>query len=140
MSNFVEVNCARKAWLKHGKYVEGAAQAALRALRIRNTSLSISLISNHQMKALNHQFRGKRVPTNILSFHVLQMFPRPDLGKKQKYLGEVYLAPQHIIERGESFEHLAVHGVLHLAGYTHTNSRDRIEMETLERRAISYLH
>jgi probable rRNA maturation factor len=44
-------------------------------------------------------------------------------------------------EQGKSFQahaaHLAVHGVLHLLGYTHDNDEDAAQMEALEVKALA---
>lgn len=55
------------------------------------------------------------------------------------YLGEIYLAPNYIKKKKENIEKLAVHGVVHLLGYTHNRNRDSIRMEALEKRVFTHL-
>ena len=68
---------------------------------------------------------------NVLSFCGLDAFPRPDLRGKL-FLGEIHLNPTFIKQKGDSLEHMLVHGFLHLLGYDHIKKGDRILMERME--------
>ena len=73
----------------------------------------------------------KNYPTNVLTFSY-QVFPDIiadiliciPLAEKEAKVKKIKLY-QHVA-------HLIVHGVLHAAGYNHTNSLDAIKMEKLE--------
>lgn len=67
---------------------------------------------------------------NVLAYEAPRYFPRPDIAGKP--LGEIYLNPQYIVEHGEDFDLMLVHGFLHLLGYDHKARRDRIKMEERE--------
>src|SRR5690242_21961951 len=61
-----------------------AAEAALRRGRApAGSRLTILLADDRQLKDLNHQFRGKNKPTNVLSF--------PADRAKGAYLGDIAL-------------------------------------------------
>lgn len=97
--------------------------------------VSISLVSNAQMKKINFQFRGKNKPTNVLSFPGLDQF----------FLGDIVIAfetlEREAREQNKQFEdhltHLILHSILHLFGYDHEEEKDAKKMETKE---IKILH
>ena len=99
---------------------------------------SIVLGDDALLRRLNGTYRGKDVPTNVLSFP-FQRPPgsRPEAGA---YLGDVVLAAETILseadERGiepvHHLQHLVVHGLLHLLGYDHETAVAEQEMERLE--------
>ncbi len=90
-------------------------------------------LTNAQMRSLHCRTKGIDRPTTVLSFPADPRFPRPDLPKGLRYLGEVYLAPDYIKAKGAwPLVRYLVHGALHLLGYTHRNACDRIEMESME--------
>jgi probable rRNA maturation factor len=84
------------------------------------------------MADLNHRFRGKPQPTDVLSFPV-------DPGENG-YLGDVVIsaetARRNARRSGRSLREelriLILHGVLHLLGYNHET--DRGQMNRLERK------
>jgi probable rRNA maturation factor len=103
-------------------------------------SCSILLADDITLHELNRTFRGKDQPTNVLSF--------PDGSTDstgQQYLGDLALALETI--RREATEqhkplihhaqHMLVHGVLHLLGYTHDDESTAHEMESLERAVLA---
>jgi len=98
-------------------------------------ALEVYLLPKSAMRELNRRFHGKDAPTNVLSFTSPGKFPHPDLPDAE-YRGEVYLCPPVIREREESMEHLAVHGLLHLLGYTHAGKRDTMKMERKEKELL----
>ena len=85
------------------------------------------------MRSLNHRFRDKDKATDVLSFPAL-----PEV--KKKFAGDlaisVEIASRNARELGHSTANeikiLALHGVLHLAGYDH--ERDAGEMARTELR------
>ena len=110
-----------------------AAAAAEKAAKFRGaSSLTILLSNDRKLKALNRNFRGKDKPTNVLSF--------PAGPNREGYRGDIALAlgvtRREAKLAGKSLAdhatHLAVHGVLHLAGHDHLRARDAKVMEKLE--------
>ena len=116
-----------------------AALAARKAVKAKG-GLTVLLAVDGRLRDLNHDFRGKDKPTNVLSF------PAGDAG----YMGDIAIAygvaRREAEESGKRFRdhaaHLVVHGVLHLAGYDHIRARDakvmeRLEVEILDRLGIA---
>ncbi len=107
-----------------------------RALHLGHGQTTVCLVSNREMARMNRAFRGKRGPTDVLSFPVDGAGPAGSTA----YLGDIAIAPE-TARRNARFSSralaqelriLVLHGMLHLAGYDHET--DRGEMERLERR------
>ncbi len=114
------------------KNIKSLANRLAKVVKITGIAIEVYLISDREMKGLNFKSRRMNKPTNILSFNAGRGSVRPDLKKNTRFLGEIFLAPDHIRSRGESLNFLFIHGFLHLLGYTHDRKRDTIKMEKLE--------
>ncbi|HEV2650670.1 MAG TPA: rRNA maturation RNase YbeY [Rhizomicrobium sp.] len=118
--------------------LEQAARLALRG-KARRGGLTILLTSDARLKTLNHDFRGKNKPTNVLSF--------PAAPNDEAYLGDVALAfgvtEAEALKAGKRFAdhavHLVIHGVLHLLGFDHVTNAQAKKMEPLETRLLARL-
>ena len=84
--------------------------------------LSVALVSDRRMRALNRQFRGKDEVTDVLSF------PANDRSAPAvAFLGDIVIASGVAARQAKSAGHairteirvLALHGLLHLLGYDH---------------------
>jgi len=112
-----------------------AADAARRSARLKG-GFTILLSGDRKLRALNHDFRGKDKPTNVLSF------PGAD-----GYAGDIAIAygvtKKEAKAAAKNFAdhaaHLVVHGVLHLAGYDHERPKDAKVMEPLEVKILGRL-
>ena len=115
-------------------------QAALEgAGRRKPCDVSIRLVDADESRTLNHQYRQKDKPTNVLSFPselpetVLDSLPREPLGDIIICVPVVFAEAE---EQGEAardhWAHLTVHGVLHLLGFDHIADDEAEEMEGLE--------
>ena len=102
--------------------------------------LTIRIVDREESHALNHQYRGKDRPTNVLSFPA-ELPPGVDI----PLLGDIVICAPLVAEEASEQEktnrahwaHLTVHGVLHLLGHDHQADEEAEEMERLE---ISILH
>jgi probable rRNA maturation factor len=87
---------------------------------------------------INAEWRGKNVPTNVLSFPASESMPVPE--GEMKPLGDIVLAhgvsAREADEQGKTLQdhatHLIVHAVLHLLGYDHEGDAEADDMERLE--------
>jgi probable rRNA maturation factor len=98
--------------------------------------VTILLADDKRLAALNRDFRGKDKPTNVLSF--------PGQGGLGGDIAIAYGVTQtEARAAAKSFAdhaiHLAVHGVLHLAGYDHERPKDAKLMEPLEVKILKRL-
>ena len=111
--------------------------------RARGT-ITIALVSDAQMRALNRRYRGKDYATDVLSFPVLADPDRPAArrrsGRGRSHLGDIVIARGVAGRQARAAGHgtpeelriLALHGLLHLLGYDHEH--DHGQMARLERR------
>jgi probable rRNA maturation factor len=130
---------------------ETAAVATLRHLGLDPDRFEISLLgcSDARIATLNADFRGKPVPTNVLSWPsedrsadrpgASPTLPRPSADDPVE-LGDIAIAlgtcKSEASVAGVPLEthvsHLVVHGVLHLLGFDHIDDADAALMETIE--------
>ena len=119
-----------------------AVAALLKRTEHEEPELTIRIVDEAESQELNHEYRGKDKPTNVLSFpfeapaHV----PIPLLG--------ALIVCKQVVER-EAIEqdktltahwaHMIVHGCLHLLGYDHIEDEEAEEMEGIERIVMAEL-
>lgn len=97
--------------------------------------VTIRLVDEAESQELNHTYRGKDKPTNVLSFP----FECPP-GIELPLLGDLVICRQVVeseaTEQGKPlmahWAHMVVHGSLHLLGYDHIEDGEAEEMEALE--------
>jgi probable rRNA maturation factor len=120
--------------------------AAALAGRIREADLAIRIVGSKEGQSLNHHYRGKDYATNVLSFpaELPEGLPK---GVKLPLLGDLVLCAPVIAKEAAAqgkpvnahYAHLTVHGVLHLLGWNHEDSREAECMEQLEREILAGL-
>ena len=98
-------------------------------LKNKKAEIVIRIINKKESAELNHSYRNKNYPTNVLSF-VYQTKPI--------IMGDIVLCAQ-LIPTKEKWAHLVIHGVLHLMGYDHETDKDANHMESLEIKLLSQL-
>ena len=135
--NTISVYGETKSFSQEGGEVQKILQKALAFLKEKDLHLDLFLVSTKGIQEVNKISRGKDAPTTVISFPDEGVVPYPETEKK--HIGEIYLAPRVISKKGDSIFHLAIHGLLHLLGYTHSQKRDSIEMERIEEEILSSL-
>ena len=104
--------------------------------------LSVRIVDEPEMRALNARYRHQDYATNVLSFPA--GLP-PDV--QVPLLGDIVIcapvvkreaAEQHKAPRAH-WAHMVVHGTLHLLGHDHERAREAAAMEALERRILADL-
>ena len=117
------------------------ANSALAELK-PDAELTIRISESTESQQLNHEYRGKNKPTNVLSFP----FDAPP-GIELPLIGDLIICPDIVkaesIEQEKTFHdhfaHMVIHGCLHLMGYDHIDEEDALEMETLEKNVLAKL-
>ncbi len=97
----------------------------LDALGLTGASLSLTLLDDAGIAAMNAEFMGCQGPTNILSFPEANPERPDELGAL--FLSVETLARETFLYGQGPREHLArllAHGILHLAGYDHGPEMD----------------
>jgi probable rRNA maturation factor len=93
----------------------------------------VLVTNSRELQGLNHRFRGKNKPTDVLSFPAMP-------GLMRRFAGDVAISAEIAARSARQLGHtaaeeiriLALHAVLHLAGYDH--ELDDGEMERKEAR------
>ncbi len=112
--------------------------------------VAVRLTDDAEVHTLNRDFRGKDMPTNVLSFPQVQADLLESLANSDDgeiLLGDIVLARETCAreaeEKGISLvdhaTHLIVHGALHLVGYDHMDDVAAAAMEALEVKALASL-
>ena len=104
--------------------LERAVLHVLASQGARACEISLTLLDDDEIRALNHRYLGKNRPTDVLAF-ALQ--PGPSL------LGDVYVgvdqargqAEEMGVPLAEELVRLAVHGTLHVLGHDHPEGEGR---------------
>jgi probable rRNA maturation factor len=136
---------AKQSLVIFRKHVAGLSDTALaelvaragRAVRLRG-SVNVLVTSSRELRSLNRRFRGKDQPTDVLSFP-----PGPGFGNV--LAGDIAISAEIAKQNARRLGHsaaeeikiLAVHGVLHLAGYDH--ERDDGKMAGKETKLRQFL-
>ena len=103
------------------------AKAAL----LTDARVTLRLVGGREGRALNRDFRGRDHATNVLTFAYSDSEPLSgDIVLCAPVIAKEARAQRKSIEA--HYAHLVVHGMLHLQGYDHENSRDAGVMEALE--------
>jgi len=111
---------ARISPVRVGTFVE----FALERLRLYGVQVSVLLVGERAMRGLNRRWRGKDRATDVLSFPQQE---GESGGLHPELLGDIVIcvpvARRQAAEAGHclaaELDRLAVHGLLHLAGYDH---------------------
>jgi probable rRNA maturation factor len=123
---------------EHARGMAAARRLRARALRylsllaIERAELSIVVVSDAAIRALNRQWRGKDRATDVLSF--------PAAGPHAGLLGDVVVSldTARRVARAEGrpaaaeLDRYLAHGLLHLLGHDHERVADARRMATLE--------
>lgn len=108
------------------------ARGVLRAEKVSSAMLSVSFVSNREIRRLNREHLGRDRLTDVIAFSFRAS------GKRAPVVGDVYIAPQVARESArtngitvkEELTRLIVHGTLHVLGHDHpeTATRSRSKM------------
>ena len=106
------------------------------ALGARKGELTIRIVGPAESRDLNHRYRGKDKPTNVLSFPY-----------EEQPIGDLVICASVVAEEAREqgkplrahWAHMVVHGCLHLDGYDHERTADAKVMEEKERKILGAL-
>ncbi|KHT61369.1 endoribonuclease YbeY [Alteromonas macleodii] len=118
------------------------ANAVLKYEGLAEQEVTIRFTDEAESQSLNHEYRGKDKPTNVLSFP----FEAPP-GIEINLLGDLVICAPVISREAEEqhkdvsnhYAHMTVHGLLHLMGYDHIDDAEAEEMESREIDILAHL-
>ena len=115
------------------------ARRILAALGSDRAELSILLVDDAEIAALNRRHRGRSRPTDVLAFSLLE---GAHADRRGALLGDVVIGIETAARQArarrrtldDEVARLLVHGALHLVGYDHRRSAEARIMRAQERR------
>lgn len=102
-----------------------------------HVEVSVTFVDNDTIQELNREHRAKDMPTDVLSFAMLEGEEMADLPEGEPLpLGDIIISLERCQEQatdyGHSFERelgfLTAHGMLHLLGYDHQTPAEEAAM------------
>lgn len=118
--------------------LKGKARRILHWLNLNNSELSLALVGDEEMRALNARYRQRHEATDVLSFAYGDSLPGGRL-----LIGDVVISVESAERQANrrrkplatEMETLLIHGILHNLGYDHERSpQDARVMKAMERR------
>lgn len=106
-----------------------------------SAEISVTFVDNEEIRKLNAQYRNKDTATDVLSFPMGENGVYDvNMETGAKILGDVVLSMEKAIEQANAYGHslqrevayLTAHSVLHLLGYDHIESMERVRMREKE--------
>lgn len=141
MSVVVRVNRVADAGIERcGEAVERAARATLADRGVEEAELSLTLMDDDAMAALNRDWLDRDRPTDVLAF--------PLHGSGEPPIGDIYLGAERAVAQAAAeneparreLARLAVHGTLHVLGWDHPeDDREASEMWVHQERIVARL-
>jgi probable rRNA maturation factor len=121
---------------RYARGLRSDAAAAMRAAGMARAELSVVLVDDGAIRALNRDFRGIDRPTDVLSFSQLEEARGPARApieidpQARVLLGDVVISIDTALAQAaragigarQRLAALLVHGMLHLVGYDHERS------------------
>ncbi|MFH6683235.1 rRNA maturation RNase YbeY [Bacillus amyloliquefaciens] len=101
--------------------------------------VSVTIVTNNEIREINRDYRGKDTPTDVISF-ALEEEGEDEVeivgADMPPVLGDIIISADRTKEQAEEYSHsfmrelgfLAVHGFLHLLGYDHMTKEEEEEM------------
>ena len=151
----VEFRCATARGRRYADQLRADARALMAAAELPDCELSLSLVSDRAIRALNRDYRGIDSPTDVLSFSQIEEAgiatpsPRIVTNSPGLTLGDVVISIDTALRQARELRitpaarirRLLIHGLLHLIGYDHERSsaearkmfaRERALMDKIE--------
>jgi probable rRNA maturation factor len=103
------------------------------------SELSVTFVNNEEIQQINHEYRGKNVPTDVISFAMEELGEGEmaiEVEGVPRMLGDIIISVDRAKEQAADYGHseerelgfLAIHGFLHLLGYDHMEEDEEKEM------------
>ncbi|XP_003895403.1 endoribonuclease YbeY isoform X7 [Papio anubis] len=121
-----------------------------RILGVQKFDLGIICVDNKNIQHINRIYRGRNVPTDVLSFPFHEHlkageFPLPDFPDDYN-LGDIFLGVEYIFHQCKEDEDYndvltvtATHGLCHLLGFTHSTEAEWQQMFQKEKAVLDEL-
>jgi probable rRNA maturation factor len=138
----IQVSDLQKEIETEPEKIKAKARKILNALECLDCELSVALVDDEQMSALNWQYRRRRGSTNVLAFAMRDGdFAEVSTGLLGDVIISIPTAQQQAEEAGIHLDgmlsRLLIHGILHLVGFDH--EKDEGAAREMEQRSMELL-
>ena len=98
--------------------------------------VSVTIVDIETIHDINKKYRNIDRPTDVISFAFLDNDDLPVIKGMPILLGDIYICKEIAIKQADEYSHslrrelafLFTHGLLHLFGYDHVNSKEEEEI------------
>lgn len=138
----LQIACDNDQLPSQEDFEKWAMLALTNRTELEDPELTIRITGSEESQQLNHEYRGKDKPTNVLSFpfEAPPEVPLPLLGD---LVICVEVVEQEAKEQNKPLNHhwahMVIHGCLHLLGYDHITDNEAEEMESIETELLAQL-
>ena len=113
-------------------HVKKAVEAALKHEKVDEASISVTLLNDTRIRAMNRKYLEQDRVTDVIAFPLYERGEKP--------VGDVYIGYEQAerqasdadIDIPEEAARLAIHGTLHVLGYDHPEDETRTKSEMWE--------
>jgi len=117
------------------RFLQDITEELLNITGFKEYSISVILVDDEEIKELNHRYRQKNQPTNVLSFPFLDGAEPGFSHLVMQELGDIFISLDTASQEAKKFYQtiqermswLITHGFLHLIGYDHEISEAEAE-------------
>lgn len=110
-------------------HVRKAVEAALEHESVAEASLSVTLLNDTRIKAINRKYLEHDYVTDVIAFALYEQGEKP--------VGDIYIgfeqaerqASDADVDLVDELARLAIHGTLHVLGYDHPEDESRLKSE-----------
>lgn len=142
MTIFINIDETTTHEIDRGQ-LETAIQFTLHSQNRLDVDITLQLTSDEVMRELNQTYLGKNSTTDVLAFN--QDYFDPENGRL--YLGDIIISVDQAHAQALENEHslneecalLAIHGILHLLGYDHSEAKEKDRMWQLQESILQKL-
>ncbi|WP_288867683.1 rRNA maturation RNase YbeY [uncultured Parvimonas sp.] len=111
---------------------------------VDNVEVSVSFVTNEEIKNINSEFRNIDRETDVLSFPMDFEFFEEGM---PFILGDIIISTEKAVEQAKEFGHsidreilyLVCHSVFHLLGYDHMEENEKIIMRSKEKETMKLM-
>lgn len=162
----VDVANRQKAVRISRRFITGIARLALSDEHVAQGVISVALVTNAEMHAINRRYLAHDFPTDVISFllecdiveestepraaaarRIRRTNPRQRRGTGKRIEGEIIISAEYAADEAARYgwpaEHevalYLVHGLLHLCGYDDLTATEKRRMRARERQILSLL-
>ena len=130
---------------KYYKDIKKYYSKVLEVLKLNdNFEATLVIVGKSKIRTINKKYRSIDKETDVISFAEVDY--DGDFGQ-ENYLGDIFINVDRVKSQAKLYEHsikrefcfLFVHGMLHLFGYDHMNTKDEKKMFALQNKIIGDL-